>query len=391
MLSYAAQPIGTPSSAQTVTLTNISGAPLQLTSISATNNFLAVSACPAALDPNASCSIDVSFVPNTAGPYNGFLTITTSLGKVTAVLSASNGRTLRVPADFSTINNAIIAAQNGDTVLVSPGTYFEQVSFQGKAITVASLSGSAETIIDGQGSFVPVTISQNEPPQAVLKGFTITHGNFSGVVIFNSSPTLEDNVITGNTACNGQGIGIQASSSAAIIRHNVISNNVDTCGFGGQGAGVQITGFAPGGGQVQLLNNTISGNQGAFSGGGGIAVVFNGGAFIEGNTIENNSTAGNGGGIFVSFSSNADIVQNLIAGNTAKVGGGIYETVDFFGQSPLMLNNTIANNSSSSGTAVFIDGLDANVVFNNKPVDRLHGSGSGQLRADERSTARVLQ
>jgi len=46
--------------------------------------------------------------------------------------------TINVPGDQATIQGAINAANNGDTVLVAPGTYFENVNFNGKAITVTS-------------------------------------------------------------------------------------------------------------------------------------------------------------------------------------------------------------------------------------------------------------
>src|SRR5216117_3331126 len=44
---------------------------------------------------------------------------------------------IHVPADQPTIQAAINAAVNGDTVQVSPGTYIENINFLGKAITVA--------------------------------------------------------------------------------------------------------------------------------------------------------------------------------------------------------------------------------------------------------------
>ncbi|MDQ2844261.1 MAG: hypothetical protein M3Y72_25115, partial [Acidobacteriota bacterium] len=59
--------------------------------------------------------------------------------------------TIRVPQDYPTIQAAVDAAQNGDTVLVSPGTYHENIKLNMKAITVTSgatsSAGAANTII----------------------------------------------------------------------------------------------------------------------------------------------------------------------------------------------------------------------------------------------------
>ena len=46
---------------------------------------------------------------------------------------------LYVPSEFSTIQGAIEASANGDSVLVSPGFYPETINFEGKSITVTSL------------------------------------------------------------------------------------------------------------------------------------------------------------------------------------------------------------------------------------------------------------
>ena len=94
----------------------------------------------------------------------------------TLLLKARNR--IHVPADQPTIQAAITAAQPGDTVLVSPGTYVENINFQGKAITVASSDGAGVTTIDGHlGNDSVVKFTLGEGNGSVLKGLTITGGN----------------------------------------------------------------------------------------------------------------------------------------------------------------------------------------------------------------------
>lgn len=61
--------------------------------------------------------------------------------------AVTNAQILYVPADHPTIQEAIDAASEGDTVLVAEGTYYENIRFEGKAITVAS-----QFLIDGDTS-----------------------------------------------------------------------------------------------------------------------------------------------------------------------------------------------------------------------------------------------
>src|SRR5437762_2005540 len=85
--------------------------------------------------------------------------------------------TINVPAGQPSIQAAINAASNGDTVLVAPGTYYENINFMGKAITVTSSGGPAVTTINGSARGTVVIFNHAEASNSVLNGVTITNGN----------------------------------------------------------------------------------------------------------------------------------------------------------------------------------------------------------------------
>ena len=110
---------------------------------------------------------------------------------ITALIFAMGSLTaqiIHVPADQPTIQAGINAATNGDTILVAEATYYENINFNGKAITVASnfimdgdTSHISNTIIDGSQPDDPdigsvVTFDSGEDTTSVLNGFTITGG-----------------------------------------------------------------------------------------------------------------------------------------------------------------------------------------------------------------------
>jgi hypothetical protein len=275
--------------------------------------------------------------------------------------------TIRVPSEQPAIQAAINVAEFGDTVLVAPGTYPENINFGGKAITVTSESGAEVTFIDGRNADSVAIFTSEEGRGSALNGFTLQNGRppssrssqGGGILIQNSSPTITNNVITNNHACSGAGIGI--FSGSPLIQLNTITGNInDVCTFGGGGGGIFILGV----GSVEILDNVISNNVNAA--GGGIA-MFGGRTtpIIKRNVIKGNRVqgGGGGGGIIMVNEVEALIVQNLITGNQSSVGGGISSSVF----SSAIVNNTIADNDATSiiGSGVFASAHNGLQLTNN--------------------------
>lgn len=294
--------------------------------------------------------------------------------------------TRRVPADHPTIQQAINASVGGDTVLVSPGTYFETINFLGKAITVRSESGPDVTIIDGNHAGTVVRFISGEGSTSVLDGFTIRNGFPSnspggGILCSATAPTIKNNIITNNAALfAGGGIflsgnapviisnkilnnnacfggGIATNGSSALIQGNTISGNTTTGCTGGGGGGIRIAG----GSLARILDNIISNNSSGT--GGGIELFGSGPTIIRGNTITGNISSAEGGGINLTNPSPATIVQNFITKNTASEGGGIA-----WSHLPnSIVNNTIADNDAptrGSGILAEVGGTQIK-IFNN--------------------------
>ena len=97
---------------------------------------------------------------------------------------------------------------------VAPGTYYENINFSGKAITVISEQGPAATVIDGGALDSVVKFIATEGRSSVLSGFTLQNGlstsntpgfgNGGGIWINLTSPTIQNNIITNNRACTGR-------------------------------------------------------------------------------------------------------------------------------------------------------------------------------------------
>jgi hypothetical protein len=213
--------------------------------------------------------------------------------------------------DFAKIQPAIDAATTGDTIIVYPGVYVENIVIA-KDIILRSTSPTdsaivAATIIDGNGSGSVVGFSGFISKECVLSGFTIQNG---------------DTIAYPGGGASGGGISgwlPQATGGRceARIENNVITGNVATFDGGGIAAC-----------HGTIANNTIKGNISTNGAGAGIAVCD---GTIERNIIYGNSAAWGSGGI---SECNGTIQNNLIVKNVGDSA--------LFGCDGIIRNNIIA-------------------------------------------------
>ena len=76
---------------------------------------------------------------------------------------------IHVPSDTNSIQAGINIANNGDTVLVSEGTYFENINFKGRAIIVAS-----HFLTDGDTTHIDSTIINGGQPSNPDSGSVVS-------------------------------------------------------------------------------------------------------------------------------------------------------------------------------------------------------------------------
>ena len=180
---------------------------------------------------------------------------------------------LRVNQGNPSIQANIDMAYDGDIILVDPGLYQGQIDFLDKNITLATLiySGYGEedierSILDGDGVGPVVTINGGQDQSSILLGFVIKNGNAEesggGILIEDSSPTIDRNIIHHNQAgsCGGSGAGIAIIGESYphvfgnTIHDNIVSGDCDCdCYFGG-GIFVDTESWPIVGGSITLGN-----------------------------------------------------------------------------------------------------------------------------------------
>jgi hypothetical protein len=249
---------------------------------------------------------------------------------------------------YKSIQFAIDKSVDTDTIQVSRGTYFENITVTSKEITIISNYVNSNlnddiinTIIDGGGASKrkPVVSFLNcTTNNTIIKGFTITNGiirglsfpnnSGGGIKCTNSKPQILHCIIRNNDVdYTGGGIFSYLGSNPVIKFCKITMNNAD-----GYGGGI----FAWSGNSIELSNSEISDNTSLW--GNGVSFENPNNAKIT-NCLFKNNYKGKGA-IYAGVGGNLEIVNTTVVNNK---GSGLYL---YWGSNCTLKNSVFYNNES---------------------------------------------
>ena len=248
---------------------------------------------------------------------------------------------------FTTIQSAIDAATTGSTVLVYPGTYYENLVMPGRDIVLTSTDPYstptvAATVIDGSSSGSVITFSGEESLDFILTGFTITSGRADAGGGVNGNGTLakilrnvisynEANSFDGDWSILGDSSGGGLYECHGLIMYNTMSHNI----AGNESVRLDGLGSAISHSKGYIASNVIYSN---YAYGKGVINACHG--IISSNIIERNGGGPDSSGGAI-FRCNGVVVNNISCFNTAWQGASGMSS-----SSGMVLNNTFYQNSA---------------------------------------------
>jgi hypothetical protein len=228
------------------------------------------------------------------------------------------GSLLHVPGEYSTIQDAIDAASDWDTVLVADGVYKgignRDIDFRGRKIWLKSENGAEDCIIDCNASSAEphrgFYFHSGEDADSIIDGLTVTNGyvyyDFGGGIYCKySSPAITNCTFSGNSAYSGG--AMFNSYGKSIISNCTFRGNSAEHGSGGA---MFNDGHNP---AIAITNCTFSGNSAKKDGG----AMFN---YISSPAITNCILWGNKPQEIYNYHSNAIITYSDVQGGWGGVG-----------------------------------------------------------------------
>jgi len=274
----------------------------------------------------------------------------------------AHAATRLVSAQYPNIQAAIDDCNDGDTVIVAPGTYTGSgncdIDFRGKPITVRSTDPNdpniiAATVIDCNGGprnyHCGFDFHTSEDGNSILAGFTIINGyadqgagiririTFGGRGEPQTGPVkcrILNCIITRNTAADDGG-GVWILASSPTITNCTITDNKSRSGGG-------ICCYES---DAVITNCIFSGNSVGYCGG---AIYNSRGNLSLGNaTVTENSAKSRGGALYCDYSGKPTVNNSILYSNTAPSGPEI--ALDSYYRDPSPLNLAVSYSNVRGG------------------------------------------
>ncbi len=269
----------------------------------------------------------------------------------------------RVPTQFPTIQAAVNAASNGDTVRVAPGTYLENVAIDGKAISLITDAGPENTIIDAGYHGRTLTITNTGIGLVTISGFSLKNGHVTfddtnmigpgqGGAIYADASNIKviGNNVSGNGACLG--MAIRTGEGKVTLQKNRIEKNTAIPGC--SVAAVFMTPSASN--ETEVSENVIADHMTM-----GLVLQGEGKATIANNIFRNNDgrnpwQMSEVGGLYT-WGAELTLRNNLFVGNSGTAYGGAYVgAANDPSVTVLVQNNSFSGNHGPFASGIVVSG-----------------------------------
>ncbi|MEE2906235.1 MAG: hypothetical protein VX527_00235 [Planctomycetota bacterium] len=282
-----------------------------------------------------------------------------SLATQAATLTVNPSGGLGIHPDIS---SAIAAATSGDTIVVQPTIYQENLVL-GKDLTFVSAIAGIPVVVDGRSAGSVLICNANVTDATSFTNFEFFNGNSwngAGALLMGADPVFVDCRFYENTA-NNDGGGVWSWGDPSFNNCQFYSNTA-----GKDGGGLYVVK-----GSVELIDSDLELNTADF--GGGIVVDASHLEMAQSNLIDNSSTWG-GGGVVAINSSTVDLHGTLFDNNRSANGGSLY-SVD----STCEANACTFNNGAAWNWGGHVIGYQSEFNFENSIFESGHADLRGGM------------
>ncbi len=267
-----------------------------------------------------------------------------SLSSLAATLTVGTGGT------YESLQDAVDAASDGDTLLLAAGRYNECVDLGGRSLTIRGSAGSGSTTLDGGGT-CEAALALESGETATLEGLTVTNATERAVLLADADVTLVDVVVkqSGSDAISGGGVYV--SGGSVSFEDCVLTENE-----GEEGGNLYVADSA----LVTLTDTEVS--EGSATDGAGIFVDDSVTTLVlDGATVRDNTASRWGGGVFIDDDGTLSSEGSTFDGNTGSAvnGCGVYlsDSAVFDSSSDTYTNNGASSwkTSTTMGGAIYLE------------------------------------